>query len=184
MRKNVIDPFSSIVVASVLGINTSSDLSNEQALRTTMGGISNAVGAFHQSILVSIEGWADHDSGYDLENREQKILAEVKNKHNTMNSANRMQVISDLETAIRQKGRGWTGYLVQVVPKKKERFKKSLVPNRPIYEVDGATFYELATGAATALRDLSDVLEEFIGKNLSDDVRMKCKELFHASIPA
>ncbi len=184
LRKNVIDPFSSIVIASVLEIDTSSDLLGAQALRTTMGGISNAVGAFHQTILGAVPGWADHDFGYDLENRERRTLAEVKNKHNTMNAANRKQVIDDLETAIRQKERGWTAYLVQIVPKKPERFKEKLVLNRPVYEIDGASFYALATGSPTALQDVYDALVECIGEKLSADVKAECRRLFRASIPA
>ncbi len=48
------------------------------------------------------------------------MLAEVKNKHNTMNQSNRNQVIDDISTAVRQKGRGWQGYLVTIIPKTSE----------------------------------------------------------------
>lgn len=66
---------------------------------------SNAIGEIHQSVLVSVEGWENHDSGYDLESKKDRVLAEVKNKHNTMNKPNRRVVISELKTALRQKKR-------------------------------------------------------------------------------
>ena len=67
--------------------------------------MSNAIGTFHQSVLGSVEGWLNHDTGYDLENPSRKLIAEIKNKHNTMNQQNREKVISDLDTALKQKGR-------------------------------------------------------------------------------
>ena len=42
-------------------------------------------------ILGSVDGWDNHDAGYDLECDARIILAEIKNKWNTMNSSNRRQ---------------------------------------------------------------------------------------------
>ncbi len=102
-------------------------------------GISNAVGDFHQEVLGSVEGFRNHDAGYDLECPDKQIVAEVKNKHNTMNAPNRKQVVDDLDTAVRQKTGSWVAYLVVIVPGKPKRYRKKLT-NR-VYEIDGASFF-------------------------------------------
>lgn len=59
---------------------------------------------------------------YDLECAEKRILAEIKNKHNTMNKSNRQQVEDDLRTAISQKSGKWDAYLVLIMPRKPQRY--------------------------------------------------------------
>ena len=97
-----------------------------------------------------------------------------------MNASNREKVISDLDTAVRQKGQGWTAYLVIIVPKKPERFKHHH-GNRAVYEIDGASFYELVTGEANALHDLFEALCENLP--ISDEVGAYCLQVMQSSIP-
>lgn len=85
-------------------------LSKVQQINSASIGISSAVGHFHQKILGSVEGFINHNTGYDLECVDRKIIAEVKNKHNTMNEQNRDKVVGDLETALSQKQGDWTAY--------------------------------------------------------------------------
>ncbi|MCY4229145.1 MAG: Eco47II family restriction endonuclease [Gammaproteobacteria bacterium] len=190
MSKN---PFASLVMAKVAKITDPDTLHNLQLSISASQGISGAVGYFHQKILACIDGFIDHDTGYDLENKQEKIIAEVKNKHNTMNATNKRKVVSDLETALRQKKGEWTAYLVIIVPKKPNRYTKPLSSSKNVIEIDGASFYELATGYETALRDLYDVVEEIIlNKHLklgygtkSDDVKLRnyCKQIVNNSLP-
>ena len=91
--------------------------------------------------MSSVRGWADHDASYDIENERLKILAEVKNKHNTMSSKNRKIVVDDLVTAVEIK-RGWRAYLVIVIPKKPQRYRKPIHISKPVFEIDGSSFYE------------------------------------------
>ncbi|MCY4211258.1 MAG: Eco47II family restriction endonuclease [Gammaproteobacteria bacterium] len=159
IKKNVIDPFSSLILAAATGISEEGDLTSVQQVNSASSGISNAIGNFHQQILGSVRGFNNHDSGYDLECAERRILAEVKNKHNTMNGPNREKVVSDLDTAVKQKAGNWIGYLVIIIPAKPVRYKKRLT-RREVYEIDGASFYELATGHAHALHDLYYAVED------------------------
>ena len=157
--QNVVDPFSSLVVATTIdSIKEASTLSAVQQINSATQAISNAVGDFHQEVLGGIDGFVDHDAGYDLESPDRKIIAEIKNKHNTMNAGSRRGVVADLDTAMRQKRGAWSAYLVIIVPKKPQRYKKRLT-DREVYEVDGATFYTLATGSETALHDLYHAVE-------------------------
>ena len=79
-----------------------------------------------------------------------------------MNATNRKKVISDLETAVRQKSGKWSAYLVIVIPKTPSRYSTSIVPGQKIYEIDGASFYEMVTDHKTALRDLYAALQKVI----------------------
>lgn len=178
-RKNVIDPFSSLVVASTLSIQERSTLENVQEIESTLRGLSNALGDFHQNVLGSVQGWRNHDSGYDLECASEQAIAEVKNKHNTMNAANRREVEQDLRTAIRQKRGDWRAFLVQVIPKTPNRYCKDLGGN--VFEVDGASFYALATGEDDAIHDLFDHLAERLSPN--NQIADHCKSIFARSLP-
>ena len=183
MQKNVVDPFSSLMIASTLNIDSKDNLLSIQKTLSGLSGMSNALGVFHQKILGSIQGWENHDTGFDLLNQSEKILAEVKNKHNTMNASNKEKVIADLDVAVRQKGKGWIGYLVVIIPKKPNKYKKKLNTNRPILEIDGASFYELATKTPHALHDLFTVLcNEIAGTNLPYDVKEYCMNLLNDNI--
>ena len=77
MRKNVIDPFSSLIIASATGISEENDLTSVQRVNSASSGISSSIGNFHQQILGSVEGFNNHDAGYDLECPDRQILAEA-----------------------------------------------------------------------------------------------------------
>ena len=180
-QRNVVDPFLSLLIASTFGMNVRNNLIQLQNGNSALNGMPNALGYFHQEVLGGIPGWVNHDAGYDLECEGRQVLAEVKNKHNTMNSSNRQQVVNDLDTAVRQKGRGWTGYLVIVVPRLPNRYERRLGTNRPVFEIDGASFYNKATGDPNALHDLFDVLNAEL--STSRDIADYCNEVLATSIP-
>lgn len=179
-RRNVVDPFSSLLIAATFTVDNEDALTGLQSSNSALGGMANALGHFHQEILGHIPGWENHDAGYDLENTRRQLLAEVKNKHNTMNASNREKVIGDLDTAVRQKGRGWTGYLVIIVPKSPTRYETK-VTSREVYEIDGASFYEKAADHPNALHELFDVLCNELGT--ADAVTKYCRRVLGASLP-
>lgn len=53
--RNVIDPFLSLVIASVFGIQDPKELVKIQNAESALRGLSNAIGNFHQQILGSRE---------------------------------------------------------------------------------------------------------------------------------
>lgn len=157
-KKNVIDPFSSLAVASTFSIQKPRMLEN---------------------VLGSVPGWQNHDSGYDLECARKQAIAEIKNKHNTMNAANRREVEQDLRTALRQKRGDWRAFLVHVIPRTPNRYSKSLGGN--LFEIDGASFYALATGEDDAIHDLFDHLTGRLSP--SGEITKHCKGIFARSLP-
>lgn len=186
MKQNVIDPFSSLVMAASMKAEDVNQLVAAQQMSSAAQGISNAVGDFHQQILASVPGFRNHDAGYDLESETRRILAEVKNKHNTMNSSNREKVEGDLYTAVRQKSGSWSAYLVIMIPKTPTRYLKKL-RHRRVFECDGATFYDIATGSSTALHDLyhaaAEVVSDLNPNLVSRPIFDYCKNALVQGIP-
>ena len=177
--RNVVDPFLSLLIAATFDIQDPAMLTNIQRAESAIRGMSNALGEFHQRVLGSIDGWENHDAGYDLECTSRWIVAEVKNKWNTMNSSNRRTVVNDLETAVRQKRGTWTAYLVFVIPKTPMRYEKDLGNN--VIETDGASFYHKATGDSNAIHDLMDSLCDKITP--SKDIADHCRQIMINSLP-
>ncbi|OQX29372.1 MAG: hypothetical protein B0D92_04060 [Spirochaeta sp. LUC14_002_19_P3] len=184
LEKNVIDPFSSLFLAKASDITNQKNLKRVQGYHTISSAISNAIGYLHQKVIGSIDGFIDYDSGYDIESTNRKIIAEIKNKHNTMNSSNRDKVISDLDIAIKQKQNGWVAYLVIIIPKTPKRYKTQL-SKRQVYEVDGTTFYEIATESKTAMRDLFYAVMDILDsrKPLGSSVVKYCENVLKEGIP-
>ncbi len=179
IKKNVSDPFSLICSAYLFQFENREDLFETQKDASILSGAASAIGDFHQKILGNVSGFTNHDSGYDIKSEGRKILAEVKNKHNTMNSNNREATINNLKVWLKDKS-DYTGYLVIIIPKKPKRYKTELAPR--LYEVDGATFYTLATGEETALKDLHHVLLHRLCANDSD-ITAYIKEKYSDSLP-
>ena len=178
-RKNVIDPFSSLLVASAFDVNEAAKLIALQNVESGLRGMSNALGQFHQNVLASVDGWEDHNKGYDLKCPRRCILAEIKNKWNTMNTGNRREVVRELETAIRQKSGQWHGYLVLVIPKNPTRYEVEL--SSRVYEIDGASFYHKVTGEPNAIHDLFDHLCCVMKQ--SADIVGHCRIIMEKTLP-
>jgi hypothetical protein len=64
------------------------DLIQSEILRQIDKSINNSVGTFHEQILGGIEGYEVGSlSGFDIKASDNTLFADIKNKHNTMNSS-------------------------------------------------------------------------------------------------
>lgn len=174
---NVIDPFSAYFEAGGFKISHEAWKSNEEA-RQAQKTLQNHVGAFHQKILGGIHGWQDLyvGSNIDLLCQDKKIIAEIKNKHNTITGGKLVGEYQTLEELIMPNAsiyKGYTAYFVNIIPKKTARLDKPFSPsnrktstkcalNEKIRIIDGASFYDLATGEKNSLKALYDVLPQVI----------------------
>lgn len=187
IKRNVRDPFSSLVMASIMSVKSADTLMKMQENASAMSGISSAIGKFHQNILGAIAGWENHDAGYDLVNNKMRMVVEVKNKHNTTNADSWSNILENIDTAVRQKGSGWTGYIVEIVPIRPIRFETRLNTQRPVYKIDGASFYAKVTGHGRAIHDLFAalllMLESEAERQVPEDVKKYCQNVLRGSIP-
>ena len=178
---SVIDPFSAVVDSSIQGISLEDWMKQEKA-RKIQKALQNAVGEFHQNILGSMPGWENAGKGgsFDVRNKEMKIIAEVKNKYNTLNSNGFLAMYTTLSNHLDYGDRGFTAYYVPVITKNPLPFNKTFSPPRrgvsmPVRKdlrtMDGKSFYAFASGEKNALanvyRALPKALEHVLGKEVN-----------------
>ena len=165
-NRNVIDPFAALFEIACLHGEFDSWFVSE-ASRQAQKSLANHVGAFHQKILGSVIGWKDLGTGemVDVENQERKVIAEIKNKYNTLKGSNQVDLYEELESYVMRNGqkyKGYTAYYVEIIPKKPVRYDVPFTPsdkktsskcasNELIRRIDGASFYSLVTGHENAL---------------------------------
>jgi hypothetical protein len=194
-HKNVVDPFSALFHGVTHEITYKEWIEQEKA-RQTQKTMQNAIGDFHQEILGSIPGWSNLGigGGLDVINKEQKIIAEVKNKFNTTKGNHQVEIYDAIKSKLKDnRYNGFTGYFVEIIPKNKKSYDKPFTPsdnktkkrrptNKKIKVIDGASFYALATGRKRALQELFEVLPEVLVNNfkfkLSKQEALQYFELF------
>lgn len=184
---NKVDPFSAVFDSLRQNISLSQWLQQEKA-RQIQKTMQNAIGEFHPRILGSVKQWEWLPTGgvVDVKSESRKIVAEIKNKHNTTKGSDKKSIYDNLSTELLGAYKGCTGYYVEIIPSKKERYNKAFTPsdnltngrrpeNEKIRIIDGQSFYELVTGEKNALSMLYQVLPLVVGDilNTSSDVLVK-----------
>lgn len=183
-QKNVIDPFASLFDVAVSGVDHETWRQTE-LVRQCQKTLTNHIGNLHQKILGNVTGWQDLGVGavVDLVCHEQKIIAEVKNKFNTVTGGKLADQYHSLERLVMPKAsqyKGYTAYFVNVIPKKPHRYDLAFEPsdketgnkcraNENIRIIDGASFYSLVTGRESALREFYLALPVVIEAIFRDD---------------
>lgn len=176
-ERNVIDPFSIFFEIASFEINSTEWINNEK-IRQAQKTLSNHIGNFHQQILGSLNGWENLESGQivDIVNHDAKIIGEVKNKYNTLKGSDKSAMYYKLEDLVMRKGhiyKDYTAYYIEIIPKTPKRYDKLFTPsdsrmgascqeNQLIKQIDGYSFYKLATGVDDALEQLFNVIPKVI----------------------
>jgi Eco47II restriction endonuclease len=168
-QKNVVDPFAMLFEMACIGLTDDAWLTAEKS-RQAQKTLSNKIGLFHQEVLGAVAGWENLGTGgqIDLVCRKRKIIAEVKNKYNTIKGSDQIGLHRELKSLVMNKSsiyKGYTAYYVEIIPKKPMRYDKCFTPtdkekgekvpaNELIRQIDGASFYALVTGRESALAEL------------------------------
>lgn len=181
LYKNVVDPFSALFDSFASELDLNSWL-NKESSRQIQKSLQNRIGEFHQNILGNCHGWVVVDSVVDIKSDAKRIVAEIKNKHNTTKGSDKKVLYENLDNQLSTTFIGYIGYYVEVVPKSPTRYDIPFTPSdnilkarkeerEDIRKIDGSSFYELATGYEGALKMLyevlPDVVEEITGSNFS-----------------
>jgi Eco47II restriction endonuclease len=177
INRNVVDPFSILFQMSGFNIDSDTWITGEMS-RQAEKTLQNHVGEFHQNILGAASDWNNLGVGQivDLECPAKKVIAEIKNKHNTVTGGKLAGLYQDLESQVmpkHSKYKDYTAYYVTIIPKKPIRFDteftpsdkatgKSCTKNNLIRQTDGSSFYTMVTGEVNALSQLFDTLPDVI----------------------
>ncbi|MBX2961019.1 MAG: Eco47II family restriction endonuclease [Cyclobacteriaceae bacterium] len=175
--KNVVDPFSALFEIAGFSLDFETWHKSETT-RQAQKTLQNHVGDFHQNILGAVNGWENMKKGQviDLVSSEKKIIAEIKNKYNTISGGKLSDLYYSLNNLVMPKSsiyKNFTAYYVAIIPKSPDRYDKPFTPsnkdkgekcaaNENIREIDGASFYTLVTGDPNGLENLFDVLPDVI----------------------
>ncbi len=126
--------------------------------------INNSVGIFHEQILSGIEGYqSDTLTGYDIKAVDDTLFADIKNKHNTMNSSSAEALFQKL-AGFADTHKKAKCYWVQILAKKSfcELWTGDIngkeYSHSRVYKISGDRFYALLTGQDDALYALYKVL--------------------------
>lgn len=176
-ERNVIDPFATLLEMGAF-TNDFQTWHDGEVARQAQKTLSNQIGLFHQKLLGSVDGWKDLGvgNGVDLVCDERKILAEIKNKHNTLKGSNKVDLYHELHGLVMPNGhryKGYTAYYVEIIPKKPERVDTPFTPsdkntssrcyaNELIRQIDGYSFYALVTGVDDAIEQVFNALPRVI----------------------
>jgi len=140
------------------------DLIQSEILRQIDKSINNSIGTFHEQILGGIEGFEMGNlSGFDIKATDDTLFADIKNKHNTMNSSSAESLFQKL-AHFADTNKKSTCYWVQILAKGSFNEKWTGNINGKEYshsrvnKISGDRFYELLTGEKDALLQLYRIL--------------------------
>ncbi|MBX9808067.1 MAG: Eco47II family restriction endonuclease [Flavobacteriaceae bacterium] len=144
-----------------------------EILRQIDKSINNSIGTFHEQILGGIKGFqVGNLSGYDIKANDDTLFADIKNKHNTMNSSSEESLFQKLKTYADNYKQAKC-YWVQILAKgsfnnlwKGEINGKEYTHSR-VYKISGDQFYALLSGKNDALFQLYKILPMAINDYLN-----------------
>jgi len=153
---NIVDPFAAAFEASVFKHDTEDSWRQSEIHRQKKKALMNHVGQMQQSIIGCLPGWTSYEAGSDEPDvvgvrGGQRIIAEVKNKHNTMNANSAGETYDKLVGfLLRKKYHGFVGVVVQVIGPARDEHWRPFAPGRDrperddIIVMNGRPFYALA----------------------------------------
>lgn len=144
------------------------DLIQSEILRQIDKSINNAIGTFHEQVLGGIEGYeVGKLSGFDIKATDNTLFADIKNKHNTMNS-NSAEALFQKLARYADDYKKAKCYWVQILAKgsfnkhwKGELNGKEYSHSR-VFKISGDQFYALFSGQDDALFQLYNALPKAI----------------------
>jgi len=154
------------------------ELSEEELIKLEMSrqidkSVNNAIGTFHEDVLGGIKGYSNGKlSGYDIKADDDMLFAEIKNKHNTMNSSSAESAFQKL-ARFADDNKQAKCYLVQILAKKSFLHKWEAIINGKeyshsrVYIISGDRFYELLTGDSSTFYQLYNALPNAVNDFLS-----------------
>lgn len=182
-NKNIIDPIKLIFDKTVYGSSWEEIVSSE-IFRQRDKSNNNDIGYFHQRIFQYIENCEVPNTGWDVIYTNENgipmtdgsvvktVYVEMKNKHNTMNSASAGKTFIKMQNQLLQDD-DCACFLVEAIAQKSQNIKwettvdKQKVGHKLIRRVSLDQFYALVTGQEDAFYQMCMILPETIQKAVS-----------------
>lgn len=172
-NENIVDPIKLTFDAKVYG-KTFEEIIESECIRQIDKTNSNRIGYFHQNLFkYAGNGWNVPIAGFDVINDELHIYAELKNKHNTMNSASSQKTYMKMQEKLLQDDQA-VCMLVEVIAKKSQNVKWTTTVDGKVFSHDRIRrisidkFYEIVFGDSEAFfklcRALPDILDDAIAE--------------------
>lgn len=153
-----------------------------EILRQIDKSINNSIGTFHEQVLGGIEGYERGSlSGFDIKAKDNTLFADIKNKHNTMNSSAAEALFQKL-ARYADDYKEAKCYWVQILAKGSfnEHWAGDIngkeYSHSRVFKISGDQFYHLLTGKETAFFELYQALPKAISDFLSDQKKQKKTE--------
>ncbi len=141
-----------------------SNLIQTEILRQIDKSINNSIGTFHEQVLGGINGFElGKLSGFDIKANDNTLFADIKNKHNTMNSSSAEALFQKLARYADDYKKAKC-YWVQILAKGSfnENWKGEIngkeYSHSRVYKISGDQFYALLSGKDNALFQLYKAL--------------------------
>lgn len=173
-NENIIDPIKLTFDAKVYGKTISQAISDE-CFRQIDKSNTNKIGYFHQNIFrYAGNGWSVPAVGFDVENKELHVYVEMKNKHNTMNSASSQKTYMKMQSKLLEDDEAIC-YLVEVISKRSrdDAWKVSLDGkqhmHKKIRRMSMDKFYNLVFNDINAFYKLCKALPQIIEDVVHDN---------------
>jgi hypothetical protein len=143
-------------------------LIQSEILRQIDKSINNSIGTFHEQILGGIKGFeVGNLSGFDIRATDDTLFADIKNKHNTMNSSSAESLFQKLARYADDYKKAKC-YWVQILAKNSfnELWKGEIngkeYSHSRVFKISGDQFYALLSGQQDALLQLYKALPKAI----------------------
>ena len=177
-NKNLIDPIKLTFDSKIYNQNMSQTIETE-CIRQIDKSNNNCIGYFHQYLFkYAGKGWIvpknGDKGGFDVINEKQHIYVEMKNKHNTMNSASSQKTYMKMQSKILEDDKA-TCLLVEVIAKKSQDIKWEISVDKKKYShtrirrISLDKFYELVFNDNLAFFKLCKALPDILDDVISDD---------------
>lgn len=170
-NQNIVDPIKLTFDAKIYG-KSFREVIETECLRQIDKSNQNHIGYFHQNLFKYALGWSVPPEGFDVVNEDKHIFAELKNKHNTMNSRAAHAVYMFMQDKLLHDDRA-TCMLVEVIAKKSQNVKWNCegFSHERIRRVSIDQFYSFVFGDEYAFFKLCKALP-IILTDVLDDIKL------------
>lgn len=175
--KNSLDPFSALFESTVVADFNLEEWLAAEKTRQIGKSMANAIGDFHQALIGHLPGWTStgtvggrvdllHPSPFG--SRGTGVVAELKNKHNTMNSSSQKALFRTFQDVLGEKlYKGQTAYLIEVIPKKPGKSDLPWVISKfpaleEVRRISAREVYEISSGDPDAFDKLFATLPKIL----------------------